>query len=177
MKRNWEMNQAQGSQRSLTREPERTQPNQPEHSHHSVPIQPRPSKGKGPLHPETTKSRLLHISPPRNRPYEPTKVYRDCKDRILDRQTEPPLIPVNLQDPKVTHLGPPPKPTQLPPGEGIGDSENWGQDYLEDYESYHTEAFEEFYLAHDHLHTETLPHTDREMRLLFEKVRRLESKQ
>ncbi|CAL2254410.1 unnamed protein product [Prunus armeniaca] len=27
LKRNWEMNQAQGYQRSLTREPERTQPN------------------------------------------------------------------------------------------------------------------------------------------------------
>ncbi|CAL2277001.1 unnamed protein product [Prunus armeniaca] len=135
LKRNWEMNQAQGSQRSLTREPERTQLNQPEHSHHSVPIQPRPSKGKVPLHPETTKSRLLRISPPRNRPHEPTKVYRDCRDRILDHQTKPPFIPVNLQD-----LGPPPspKPTQLPLKD-IGDSENWGHDYLEDYESYHTE--------------------------------------
>ncbi|CAL2238164.1 unnamed protein product [Prunus armeniaca] len=55
--------------------PERTHPNQPEHSHHSPPIQPRPSNGKGPLHPEMTKSRLLRISPPRNRPHEPTKVY------------------------------------------------------------------------------------------------------
>ncbi|CAL2237942.1 unnamed protein product [Prunus armeniaca] len=104
LKRNWERNQAQGSQRSLTQEPERTQPNQPEHSHHSPPIQPRPSKGKDPLHPETTKSRLLRISPPRNWPHEPTKVYRDCRDRILDRQTGPLLIPVNLQDPKTDRL-------------------------------------------------------------------------
>ncbi|CAL2248236.1 unnamed protein product [Prunus armeniaca] len=180
LKRNWEMNQTQGSQHSPTQVPERTQPNQPEHSHHNVPTQPRPSKGKGPLYPETTKSRLLRISPPRNRPHEPTKVYRDCRDRILDRQTEPHLISVNLQDPKMKHLGPPPKPTQLPLGEGIGDSENWGQGYSEDYESYHTEAFEEFYPAHGHPHTrppapETLPHTDPAMRLLFEKVRRLES--
>ncbi|CAL2260017.1 unnamed protein product [Prunus armeniaca] len=180
LKRNWEMNQTQGSQHSPTQVPERTQPNQPEHSHHNVPTQPRPSKGKGPLYPETTKSQLLRISPPRNRPHEPTKVYRDCRDRILDRQTEPHLISVNLQDPKMKHLGPPPKPTQLPLGEGIGDSENWGQGYSEDYESYHTEAFEEFYPAHGHPHTrppapETLPHTDPAMRLLFEKVRRLES--
>ncbi|CAL8157151.1 unnamed protein product [Prunus armeniaca] len=182
LKRNWEMNQTQGSQRSPTQEPERTQPNQPEHSHHNVPTQLRPSKGKGPLYPEMTKSRLLRISPPRNRPHEPTKVYRDCRDRILDRQTEPPLISVNLQDPKMKHMGPPPRPTQLPLGEGIGDSENWGQDYLEDYESYHTEASEEFYPAHGHPHNrppapETLPHTDPAMRLLFEKVRRLESEQ
>ncbi|CAL2225248.1 unnamed protein product [Prunus armeniaca] len=180
LKRNWEMNQTQGSQHSPTQVPERTQPNQPEHSHHNVPTQPRPSKGKGPLYPDTTKSRLLHISPPRNRPHEPTKVYRDCRDRILDRQTEPHLISVNLQDPKMKHLGPPPKPTQLPLEEGIGDSENWGQGYSENYESYHTEAFEEFYPAHGHPHTrppapETLPHTDPAMRLLFEKVRRLES--
>ncbi|CAL9018621.1 unnamed protein product, partial [Prunus brigantina] len=153
LKRNWEKNQAQGSQRSLTREHEHTQPHQPEHSHHSPPIQPRTSKGKGPLHPETTKSRPLRISPPRDWPYEPTKV---------------------------THLGPPEKPTQLPPGEGLGDSENWGQDYLEDYESYHTEAFEEFYPAHGHPHTgppapETLPHVDPAMRLLFEKTDRLYS--
>ncbi|CAL2271652.1 unnamed protein product [Prunus armeniaca] len=104
LKRNWEMNQTQGSQRSPTQEPERTQPNQPEHSHHNVPTQPRPSKGKGPLYPETTKSQLLRISPPKNRPHEPTKVYRDCRDRILDRQTEPPLISVNLQDPCVKTL-------------------------------------------------------------------------
>ncbi|CAL2259787.1 unnamed protein product [Prunus armeniaca] len=31
LKRNWEMNQTQGSQRSPTQVPERTQPNQPEH--------------------------------------------------------------------------------------------------------------------------------------------------
>ncbi|CAL9025907.1 unnamed protein product, partial [Prunus brigantina] len=78
------------------------------------------------------------------------------------------------------HLGPPSKPTQLPSREGIGDSENWGQDYLEDYESYHTEAFEEPYPAYGHPHTrppapETLPHADSAMRLLFEKVQRLES--
>ncbi|CAL9011061.1 unnamed protein product, partial [Prunus brigantina] len=145
LKRNWERNQAQDSQRSLTQEPEHTQPNQPEHSHHGPPIQPGPSKGKGPLHPETTRSRFLHISPPRNRPHEPTKVYRDCKDLILDRQGRPILIPVDLQDPKVIHLGPPQKPTQLPPGEGIGDSDNWGRDYSEDLDSYHTETFEEFY--------------------------------
>ncbi|CAL9028481.1 unnamed protein product, partial [Prunus brigantina] len=138
LKRNWEKNQAQGSQRSLTREHEHTRPHQPEHSHHSPPIQPRTSKGKGPLHLETTKSRPLRISPPRDRPHEPTKVYRDCRDRILDRQGRPIHISVDLQDPKVTHLGPPEKPTQLPPGEGLGDSENWGQDYLEDYKSYHT---------------------------------------
>ncbi|CAL9022920.1 unnamed protein product, partial [Prunus brigantina] len=82
LKRNWEKNQAQGSQRSLTREQEHTRPHQPEHSHHSPPIQPRTSKGKGPLHLETTKSRPLRISPPRDRPHEPTKVYRDCRDRI-----------------------------------------------------------------------------------------------
>ncbi|CAL9012339.1 unnamed protein product [Prunus brigantina] len=156
-----------GSQRSLTREHEHTRPHQPEHSHHSPPIQPRTSKGKGPLHLETTKSRPLRISPPRDRPHEPTKVYRDCRDRILDRQGRPIHISVDLQDPKVTHLGPPEKPTQLPPGEGLGDSENWGQDYLEDYKSYHTRP-----PAH-----ETLPHADPAMRLLFEKVRRLESEQ
>ncbi|CAL9018826.1 unnamed protein product, partial [Prunus brigantina] len=182
LKRNWERNQAQDSQRSLTQEPEHTQPNQPEHSHHGPPIQPGPSKGKGPLHPETTKSRFLRISPPRNRPHEPTKVYMDCRDRILDRQGRPILISVDLQDPKVTQLGPPQKPTQLPPGEGIGDSDNWGQDYSEDHEPYHTETFEEFYPAHGRPHTgppapETLPHADLAMRLLFEKVRRLESEQ
>ncbi|CAL2271271.1 unnamed protein product [Prunus armeniaca] len=184
LKRNWERNQAQGSQSSLTQEPERTQPNQPEHSHHSPPIQPRPSKGKGPLHPETTKSRLLRISPPRNRPHEPTKVYRDCRDRILDRQTGPLLIPVNLQDLKVTHLGPPPRPTHVPAGEGMGDSDNWGHDYSEEHESYHTEEFggPDPYLAPGHPHTrppapETLPHADPTMRLLFEKVRRLENEQ
>ncbi|CAL9011954.1 unnamed protein product [Prunus brigantina] len=137
---------------------------------------------KRPLHPETTKSRFLRISPLRNRPHEPTKVYRDCRDRILDRQGRPILIPVDLQDPKVTHLGPPQKPTQLPPGEGIGDSDNWGQDYSEDHESYHTETFEEFYPSHGHPQTEppapeTLPHAEPAMRLLFEKVRRLESEQ
>ncbi|CAL9006146.1 unnamed protein product, partial [Prunus brigantina] len=63
------------------------------------------------------------------------------------------------------------KPT---PGEGLGDSENWGQDYLEDYKFYRTEAFEELYPAHGHPHTrppapETLPHADPAMRLLFEK--------
>ncbi|CAL9020583.1 unnamed protein product, partial [Prunus brigantina] len=106
LKRNWERNQAQGPQRSLTQEPEHTQRNQPEHSHHGPPIQPGPSKGKGPLHPEATRSRFLCISPPRNRPHEPTKVYRDCREHILDRQGRPILIPVDLQDPKVTHLGP-----------------------------------------------------------------------
>ncbi|CAL9001539.1 unnamed protein product, partial [Prunus brigantina] len=158
------------------------QPNQPEHSHHGPPIQPGPSKGKGPLHPEATRSRFLPISPPRNRPHEPTKVYRDCREHILDRQGRPILIPVDLKDPKVTHLGPPQKPTQLPPGEGIGDSHNWEQDYSEDQESYHTETFEDLYPAHGHPHTEspaleTLPHADPAMRLLFEKVRRLESEQ
>ncbi|CAL8995975.1 unnamed protein product, partial [Prunus brigantina] len=152
------------------------------HSHHSPLIQPRTSKGKGPLHPKTTKSRALRISPPRDRPHEPTKVYKDCGDLILDRRGKPIHISVDLQDPKVTHLGPPEKPTQLPPREGLGDSENWGRDYLEDYESYHAEAFEELYPAHGHPHTRppahgTLPHADPAMRLLFEKVRRTESEQ
>ncbi|CAL9012302.1 unnamed protein product, partial [Prunus brigantina] len=82
----------------------------------------------------------------------------------------------------VTHLGPPPRPTQLPPGEGIGDSDGWGRDYSEDQEPYHTETLEDLYPAHGHPHTEspafeTIPHADPAMRLLFQKVRRLESEQ
>ncbi|CAL9005335.1 unnamed protein product, partial [Prunus brigantina] len=161
-----------GPQRSLTQEPERTQPNQLEHSHHGPPTQPGPSKGKGPLHPEATRSRFLRISPPRNRPHEPTKVYRDCREHILDRHGRPILIPVDLQDPKVTHLGPPQRPTQLPPGEGIVDSDNWEQDYSEDQESYHTETFEDLYPESSAL--ETLPHADPAMRLLFEKEKEIQ---
>ncbi|CAL2239271.1 unnamed protein product [Prunus armeniaca] len=143
-------------------EPERTQPNQPVPSHHSARIQPSLSKGKGPLHPETTKLRLLSISSSRDRPHEPVKVYRDCRDRILDRQPDPVPIPVNLQDPKMTHLGPRPKPTHLSAGEGAYDSKNWGAP------------------AHPHLRLSTpepLPHAYPAMRLLFEKVRRVESEQ
>ncbi|CAL8993892.1 unnamed protein product [Prunus brigantina] len=121
--------------------------------HHSAPIQSRPGKGKGPLHPETTKSRLLHISPPKDRPHEPTKVYKDCRDRILDRRTDPIPINVKPKDSRVKHLGPPPKPTHIPAREAP---------------------------AHPYTRPsapETLPHADPAMRLLFEKVRRLESEQ
>ncbi|CAL2239911.1 unnamed protein product [Prunus armeniaca] len=165
LKRNWEKAQAQGSQRE-------------------APVQPRLDKGKGPLYPKTTKPRLLHISPPKDRPHELVKVYKDCRDRILDRQTDAIPISVKLKDPRVEHLGPPPKPNHLPVGEGAGDSENWGQYYSEDYESYHIEALEEHepYSAPGHSHLrpsapERLPHADPAMRLLFEKVRRLENEQ
>ncbi|CAL8992813.1 unnamed protein product, partial [Prunus brigantina] len=106
------------------------------------------------------------------------------RHRILERQTEPLLIPVNLQDLKVTHLGPPPKPTHVPAREGMGDSDNWGQDYSKDHESYHTEALgePEPYPTPGHPHLKplapkTIPQADPAMRLLFEKVRRLESEQ
>ncbi|CAL2257720.1 unnamed protein product [Prunus armeniaca] len=66
----------------------------------------------------------------------------------------------------------------------MGDSDDWGHDYSEEHESYHTEEFggPDPYLAPGHTHTrppapETFPHADPAMRLLFEKVRRLENEQ
>ncbi|KAH0981222.1 hypothetical protein GBA52_008399 [Prunus armeniaca] len=177
LKRNWERNQGQSSQHDFTQDAEHTQPNQPVHSHHSASVQSRLSKGKGPTHPETTKLRLLHISPSKDRPHEPVKIYRDCRDRLLDRQTDPILIPVNLQAPRVTDLGPPPKPTHLLAGEGAGDSDNWENYHSEDWENYHTEVFEEWepYSAPAHPHPrpsalDTLPHADPTMRLFFERL-------
>ncbi|CAL2266408.1 unnamed protein product [Prunus armeniaca] len=112
----------QGSQHDFTQDAEHTQPNKPEHSHHSALVNSRLNKDKGPLHPETTKSRLIHISSPKDWPYEPMKVYRDCRDRLLDCQRDPINILVNLQDSRVTHPGPPLTPTHLPVREGAGDS-------------------------------------------------------
>ncbi|CAL2266704.1 unnamed protein product [Prunus armeniaca] len=144
LKRNWEKAQAPGSQLEFTQDVDHTQPSQPVPSHHNALVQPRLGKDNSPLYPATTKSRLLHISQPRDRPHEPVKVYKDCRDCLLDRQTDPIPISVKPKDPRVAHLSPPPKPNQLPAGEGAGDSENWGPYYSEDYESYHTEAFEEY---------------------------------
>ncbi|CAL2257534.1 unnamed protein product [Prunus armeniaca] len=182
LKRNWERTQAQGSQHDFTQDVEHTQPNQPVHSRHNAPVQSRLSKGKGPLHPEMTKSRLLHISPPKDRPHEPVKIYRDCRDRLLDHQTDPIPIPVNLKNPTVAYLGLPPKPTHLPTGEGAGDSDNWEHYHPDDWESYHTKAFKEWEPspapAHPHPRPsapETLSHADSPMRLLFEKVQCLEN--
>ncbi|CAL2278418.1 unnamed protein product [Prunus armeniaca] len=174
LKRNWEMTHPQGSQHDFTQDAEHTQPNQPVHSHHSAPVQYRLSKGKGPLHPETTKSWLLHISPRKDRLHELVKIYKDCRDRLLDRQTDLIPIPINLKDPRVAHLGPPLKPTHLPVGEGAGDLYNWESYHLDDWESYHTEVFEEWepYQAPANPHPrplvpDTLPHTDPAMRLIF----------
>ncbi|CAL8102372.1 unnamed protein product [Prunus armeniaca] len=184
LKRNWEKSRVSGSQHEFTQDVNNTQLDQPVPSYHNAPIQSRLGKGKCPFYPETTKSRLLHISPPNDRPHEPVKVYKDCRDCILDRQTNPIHISVKLKDPRVVHLGPPPKPTHLLVGEGVGDSKNRRQYYSEDYESYHTEAFEEHEPyptpGHPHLRPlapEPFPHADLAMRLLFEKVQRLENKQ
>ncbi|CAL2259689.1 unnamed protein product [Prunus armeniaca] len=154
------------------------------HSRHSALVQSRLSKGKGPFHLETTKSQLLHISPLKDRPHELMKVYRDCKDLLLDRQQDPIPIPVNLKDPRVAHLGPPPKPTHLPAGEGAGDSDNWEHYHPDGWESYHNEAFKEWetystlaYPQPRPLAPDTLPHADPAMRLFFEKVRRLKGEQ
>ncbi|CAL8117172.1 unnamed protein product [Prunus armeniaca] len=149
-------------------------------SHHSAPVQPRLGKGKGPLYPATTKLRLLHISPPKDRPHEPVKVYKDCRDRILDLQIDPIPISIKPKDPRVEHLSPPPKPNQLPAGEGARDSENLGRYYSEDYESYHTEAFKEYEPSpapSQPSAPEPLPNGDLAMRLFFEKVRHLENEQ
>ncbi|KAI5323202.1 hypothetical protein L3X38_032274 [Prunus dulcis] len=94
-------------------------------SHHSASVHSRLGKGKGHLYLELTKSQLLHISPLKDKPHEPMKVYKDCRDRLLDRQTERIPIPVNLGDLRVTDLGPPSKPTHLPTIEGVRDSDNW----------------------------------------------------
>ncbi|VVA28308.1 PREDICTED: LOC109947995 [Prunus dulcis] len=87
-------------------------------SHHSAPIQSRPDKGKGYLLPEATKSLLLYISPPRDRPQAPIKIYKDYRDCILELRLKPIPIPIHLNDPRVAHLGPLPKPTCLPTQEG-----------------------------------------------------------
>ncbi|CAL2238687.1 unnamed protein product [Prunus armeniaca] len=112
------------------------------------------------------------------------KVYRDCRDHLLDRRPDPIPISVKPKDPGVAHLGPPPKPTHLPAGEGAGDSDNWEPYHPKNWESYHTKEFEEWepYLAPAHPHPrpsapETLPHAHPAMRLHFEKVWRLESEQ
>ncbi|CAL2255722.1 unnamed protein product [Prunus armeniaca] len=182
LKRNWERTHPQGFQHDFTQGADHTQPNQPVHSRHSAPVQSRLSQGKGPLHLETTISRLLRISPSKDRPQEPVNIYRDFRDRLLDRQPNPIPIPINLKDPMVAHLGPPPTPTHLLLGEGAGGLDNWEHYHPDDWESYHTEAFEEWepYSNPAHLQPrpsapDTLPHADSAMRLLFEKVRRLES--
>lgn len=53
-------------------------------SHLSAPIQSKLDKGKGHLYLETTKSQLLHISPPKDKPYIPTEIYKDCRHRISE---------------------------------------------------------------------------------------------
>ncbi|KAI5338425.1 hypothetical protein L3X38_017696 [Prunus dulcis] len=72
------------------------------------------------------------------------KVYRDCRDSLLDRQPDLIPIPVNLKDPRVAYLVPQPKPTHLPTEEGVGDSDDWETYHPEDWESCHIEAFEEW---------------------------------
>ncbi|KAI5311240.1 hypothetical protein L3X38_000104 [Prunus dulcis] len=111
-------------------------------------------------------------------------IYQDCRDRISDRQPGPIPIPVNLEDPWVTHLGPSPGPIRVPDGEGVGDSDSWEFYNSETWTTYHTETLEDLEYspapvcpAPRPLALETLPHADPAMRLLFEKVRRLESEQ
>ncbi|XP_034197747.1 uncharacterized protein LOC117613223 [Prunus dulcis] len=136
------------------------------------------------LHPELTQSRLLCIPPPKDRPHEPVRIYQDCRDRISDRQPRPIPIPVNLEDPRVTHLGPSSGPVHVPDEKGVGDSDSWEFYNSEAWPTYHTEALEDW----EHspapvcpvprpLAPLTLPHANPAMRLLFEKVRRLESEQ
>ncbi|CAL8087963.1 unnamed protein product [Prunus armeniaca] len=113
-----------------------------------------------------------------------TQHHTPCGDTSRRKPSADANLQAEPKDPRVAHLGPLPKPTHLPAGKGVGDSDNWESYHPEDLESYHTEAFEEWepYLTPAHPHTrpsalETLPHADPAMRLLFEKVRRLESKQ
>ncbi|KAI5310944.1 hypothetical protein L3X38_045467, partial [Prunus dulcis] len=109
-----------------------------------TPAQSRLRKGKDHLHPELTQSRLLCIPPPKDRPHEPVRIYQDCRDRISDRQPGPIPIPVNLEDPRVTHLGPSPGPVRVPDEEGVGDSDSWEFYNSEAWPTYHTEALEDW---------------------------------
>ncbi|KAI5311162.1 hypothetical protein L3X38_045495 [Prunus dulcis] len=152
------------------------------HSSHSSPAQSRLRKGKDHLHPEQPTSRPLCVPPPKDRPHEPVRIYQDCRDRISDRQPRPIPIPVNLEDPRVTHLGPSPAPVRVPIGEGVGDSGSWEFYNSETWPTHHAETLEDWehspapvYPTPGPLALETLPHADPAMRLLFEKVRRLES--
>ncbi|XP_020417977.1 uncharacterized protein LOC109948691 [Prunus persica] len=184
LKRNQERTRAKDAQQDLTQNVGHTQPNQPVHSSHSAPAQSTLRKDKDHLHPKLTQSRLLCVPPPKDRPHEPVRIYQDCRDRISDRQPGPIPIPVNLEDPRVTHMGPSPGPVRIPDEEGVGDSDSWEFYNSEAWPTYHTEAREDW----EHspapvcpvprpLAPETLPHADPAMRLLFEKVRRLKSEQ
>ncbi|CAL9011788.1 unnamed protein product [Prunus brigantina] len=78
-------------------------------------------KGKGLLHLETTKSSPLQISLPKDQPHAPTEVYKNCRDRIHELRPRLILVSVDLDDPRVAHLGPPPKLQHLfAPKEFIG---------------------------------------------------------
>ncbi|CAL8998304.1 unnamed protein product [Prunus brigantina] len=62
-------------------------------------------------------------------------------------KTSPVIVPqpsLDLDDPRVAHLGPLPKPTRLPTQEGVRDSDDWEPYHLKDWEPYHSEAFEEW---------------------------------
>ncbi|CAL9025513.1 unnamed protein product [Prunus brigantina] len=126
----------------LTQGAERTQPNQQVVSRHSAPTQFRPDKGKGHLHPKATKSWLLHISPSRDRPHAPTKIYKDCRDRISELRPKPIPIPIDLDDPRVAHLT------------------------FEEWETYLPLPN----LRNKSSPPDALPHVDPTMRFLFEKV-------
>lgn len=107
-------------------------------------MQPRPDKGKGHLHPEVTRSRSLQILAAKDRTHALTKIYKDCRDRISELQPKPIPIPVDLDDPRVAHLGLLPKPTCLPTQEEVSDSKDWEPYHIEDWEPYHYEAFGEW---------------------------------
>lgn len=112
---------------------------------HSASTQPRPDKGKCHLHPKATKSRPLQITPPKDQPHALTKVYKDCTDRISKLWPKPIQIPVDLDDPRVAHLGPLSKPTRLlAQEEEFGYFKNWEPYNPEDWEPYYFEAFKEW---------------------------------
>ncbi|KAI5313652.1 hypothetical protein L3X38_042828 [Prunus dulcis] len=66
-----------------------------------------PDKGKGILYSKATKSQPLEISPPRDRPHTPRKIYKDCVDCISKLWLEPIQILVDLDDPCVCSVGKP----------------------------------------------------------------------
>ncbi|KAI5311313.1 hypothetical protein L3X38_000091 [Prunus dulcis] len=144
LKRNQERAHAQDAQQNLTQNVGNPQPNQPAHSSHSSPAQSRLRKGKDHLHPEQPPSRPLCVPPPKDRPHEPVRIYQDCRDRISDRQPRPIPIPVNLEDPRVAHLGPSPAPVRVPNGEGVGDSDSWEFYNSENWPTRHTETLEDW---------------------------------
>ncbi|KAL6269602.1 hypothetical protein ACE6H2_026513 [Prunus campanulata] len=132
LKHHLEGTRHQLTQQDDTQDIGHTQLNQPLTSHHSAHIQTRPDKGKGHLHPEVAKSKFLHVPPPKDQPNAPAKVYRDY----------PIQINVDLHNPKVTQLGPLPKPTRTATTDEVGDSDDWEPYNPEDWETHCSEDFE-----------------------------------